>query len=220
MKVLATKALKIILNVGKSNDASRNRQRVEDQQVSLGPAPNEESDSTVISLQVVIADEVMSKVENALEAVQHMWAAAAEQFICEATLSTEGGVCSVVYDAMEHVILDQMRTAVFGKRINNHVDKHFQAGNSIEAYCRKWLPNYKLLAPITSLVQTEIMDAITNRGRVYVFRYTSIANGGKKDAAGVAEPILGHGEPARGVPEALVRRAVKVISLAEPETVF
>lgn len=39
----------------------------------------------------------------------------------------------MVHDAMEHIILDHTRTAVFGEAIYKHVDNYFEAGKAVKS---------------------------------------------------------------------------------------
>lgn len=50
-----------------------------------------------------------------------------------ATFSAKGGIGPVVYDAVDRVILDQIRTAVLGEMINKHVDQYFVPSKAAQA---------------------------------------------------------------------------------------
>lgn len=47
---------------------------------------------------------------------------AVEKIFRAATFSAQEGNCTVVYEALEHVILDQIRTPVLGETNDKHLD--------------------------------------------------------------------------------------------------
>lgn len=99
-------AWETILNAGKGDDANRVRTGVEDKQVEPGPALEDDDHLIATALQEVIANEVKSQVTNALGTIADMVEESVEQRLCAATLSAQMGICSVLYDAVEHGILD------------------------------------------------------------------------------------------------------------------
>lgn len=77
---------------------------------------------------------------------------AVKQLFHVATLSVQGEIRTVVYDAVEHIILDQIGMAVLGEKTNKPVDDYFQA-EAEERLGKRLLPNEEFIAPIASFVQ-------------------------------------------------------------------
>lgn len=107
----------------------------------------------------MIGDDARSQVANALVTFLDMVSAAVENRFRAVTLSAQGGIRTMVYDAVEHVILDHIRKAVLDERINQSVEQYFEAGKASEALGNRLLPNEEFLFPIASFVQTQSMDA-------------------------------------------------------------
>lgn len=72
-------------------------------------------------LQEVIADEVSSQAANALVAIPDMMEDDAEQIFPAAIHNAQEGISSVMYDALEHVIHDQMSMAGLVQTTDKHV---------------------------------------------------------------------------------------------------
>lgn len=69
-----------------------------------------------------------------------------------ATINVQGGVGMVIYDSLEHVVPDQIWTAVYSKTNDKHVDKYFEDGKAAEELSKRLLRKDKSLAVIASLV--------------------------------------------------------------------
>lgn len=96
-----------------------------------GSAPEGDDNSIATSLQEAIADEAKSQVAEVLEIVPDIMKEAVNLLFRAATLSAQERVCTVVYHAVEHVFLDQIRTAVLGETINKPPDQYFKAGKPL-----------------------------------------------------------------------------------------
>lgn len=108
-KATSTSPWETILIASNSNEANRDCQRVQEQQVEPELAPEEDDDLIATVLQEVIANEVRSQVTNALATMLHMMEKTVEQFFLSATLGARGGILIVVYDAVEQITIDQIR---------------------------------------------------------------------------------------------------------------
>lgn len=117
----------------------------------------------------MIADEVKCQVASALATIPDKRKEAVQQLFRSATPSAQRGIRTVVYDAVENVMLDLVGTAVLGETINNHVDQIFETGKVVAAIGKKFLCKDELLAPIASLVQTQNMDAIKDQRGLDIF---------------------------------------------------
>lgn len=95
-----------------------------------------------------------------------------------------------MYDAVKHVGLDQVRTAVVGDTINKRVVQYVEANKPAETLAKRLLCNDDIPAPIASLVQMHTMHAISTHREVDVFRSTSMATNAKEDAAVAADAEL------------------------------
>lgn len=71
------------------------------------------------ALHDVITDEAGYQVENKLTAIQNKVEAAFEQLFGVIALSARYGVGTVVYNAVEHVLLDQIRTPYLERGLRN-----------------------------------------------------------------------------------------------------
>lgn len=142
---MTTTAWEAILNAGKSSDANRGRQRAEESLVEPGAAPEHDEDLTENVLQEKIADDFKSHVANVLATIPDMVAEAVEQLFWASTPSAQGGIRTVMYDAVEDVILDQIRMDVLGQTITKHTDQYFEAGKDNEALGKMLLRNNAFL---------------------------------------------------------------------------
>lgn len=70
---------------------------------------------------------------------------AVEQLFRAATLYAQGGICTEVYDAVEHLICDQIRTTWLDKTLDKHVEKHIESGKYDEALERRLLRSDEFL---------------------------------------------------------------------------
>lgn len=61
-----------------------------------------------------------------------------------------------MYYTVDHVVLDQIRTAVLGKAIKKHTDQLLEAGKAPEPLGKRLLRNDELFAPIASFIQTRL----------------------------------------------------------------
>lgn len=93
-----------------------------------GPAPEYDDDSIASLQQDVKDDNVKLRIANALEKILGMVEETDGQLLHASIHSAQGGTRTVVYDAVEHVILDQIRKAVLVETINIHIDQYFEAG--------------------------------------------------------------------------------------------
>lgn len=95
-----------------------------------------------------------------------------------------------MYKAMEHVILDQIHTAVLGKDIGQHMDGYLERATGVEAL--RNIINHKkdLLAQPASFVQTKMTVALSVQHKVRTLRTTSMANSANMDAPRAAEAGL------------------------------
>lgn len=69
-----------------------------------GPSQKDDDDSIAPVLQEVIANEVKARVPNAVKTVSYIGEPAVEPIFCAPTHGARGGIGTVVYDAVEHVI--------------------------------------------------------------------------------------------------------------------
>lgn len=107
-----------------------------------------------------------------------------------ATLCGQGGICIVVYKAVEHVIIEQIRMEVFGETNNQHVDECLKANIAAKALGKTLPCNDKFLTTIEPFVQTQRIEAITNQRRVDILRSKSMGTNATMNAAEEAEAIL------------------------------
>lgn len=61
----------------------------------------------------------------------------------------------MLYDAIVHVVHDQVRAYALGEKITRHIDQHFEAGKASEAVGQTLLYNDDFPSPIASFVQTQ-----------------------------------------------------------------
>lgn len=125
--------METVLNGDSNNRTSRYREGAEETKLEPGAAPDDDDDLIITSLQEVIVDEARSLVTNMLAAVPHMGKEAVEQLFLGDTHSAQGGICTMTYDTVEHVILDQNRTVLFGNTMTKHADQYFEAGKAAKA---------------------------------------------------------------------------------------
>lgn len=221
MEATWTTAWETILNAGKSDDTNRDCHGVGEQQVESGPAPEDGDDSIATALQEVIPDEVKSQVKNAMVEVLVMVEGAVEHLFQASTPSAQGGICTMMYGALENVILHKIRMAGIGGKIYKHVDKYFEASKATKELGKGFLRNEEFLAPKESFVQTRAVEAIADQCWVNVFRNTSMTTSANMDAAVAAVAYLVEREHRLiRAPRALVRSAVKVVSHGEPTTIL
>lgn len=120
------------------------------------------------ALQDVIANEVKSQVSHVL-ATSPDKAEAVEKLFRAVTLNDQGETGVVGYDAVKHVSLDQIRTAVIVETTDTHVDQYFETDKAVEALGKKLLHNDEFLAPITSFVKRRLqMQSTTSTGLTYL----------------------------------------------------
>lgn len=134
---------------------------------------------------------------------------AVEPLFCASTLSAQGGVRTIVYDAVEHVITDQIKTVLLGDTINNHVAKFFEAGKTSKGLGKGLLCYDKFLAPKLSIVQTQTMEAITDQQSLDVLGSMSMAVSAKKDVDVAAEHSLAHNALPRTSSESSIEESCK-----------
>lgn len=87
-----------------------------------------------------------------------------------ATVSGQGGIRTVANDPVEQVTPDQIRTAMLGEPINEHVDQYFKAVKATDVLCNRLLCNDERLTSIASFVQTQSMDVINDQQKLEIFR--------------------------------------------------
>lgn len=109
MEALSTNKWEAILNAVKRDNASGDCQGVEDEQMERRSASQEKEDFVEATLQKVIADQVMQQIESALKAIPKLVEEAVDQLFRAATLSVQGENKTMVYYAMKHAILEQIR---------------------------------------------------------------------------------------------------------------
>lgn len=97
----------------------------------------------------------------------------------------------MLYNALDHEIIDQTRTAMLGEMIEKHVDKYFEAGNAIKAFGSNLVPSDKLLGLIASSGPNETMTAPADRPGIREFRSLSVETGAKKQGAMAADDSIG-----------------------------
>lgn len=90
---------------------------------------------------------------------------------------------------MEHVILDQIRTAVLKEGINKHVDKYFQSSKAAEALRKRKPRNNDLFAPIASFVGVKKLNGTMDQHKVRIIGSTSMAKDVTRDTAIAAEAL-------------------------------
>lgn len=93
----------------------------------------------------------------------------------------------MVYEAVGHVVLDQIWMDTLGETIEMHVDKYFHLAKVAKAFGRRLLCNDGLFSQIASFVEIKIIDAITDQYIVGVIESTSIASCANKDEPVPAE---------------------------------
>lgn len=69
------------------------------------PAPEDTNSSIAIVLQQIVTKNVREQVENALTGILELVEEEVEQLLGAATLNAQCGIHTVVYDAVEHVLL-------------------------------------------------------------------------------------------------------------------
>lgn len=75
----------------------------------------------------------------------------------------------MMYNVVKHVILDKIKPSVLFKTIYKPIDQCHEDSKANEALCQRWPSNDVLLASIRSFLQTQIMDAITEKRRDDIF---------------------------------------------------
>lgn len=80
-----------------------------------GPSPEDRDDWMATALQELIADEVKSRVVKCVSLNPGQGEKAVEQLFCAASISDQGGTRTMGYNTVEHVIFDQIRTALLGE---------------------------------------------------------------------------------------------------------
>lgn len=129
----STNAWETMRNAGERYDLNCNCEEIEEQQVEVEAVSEEAKDPIQTLLQATIAEEAKQEVKNALPAIPELVEEAIDQLFRTSILSAQGGICTVVYDAVENVNSDQIWTTVFGDRMDQHVDKYFNADKAAEA---------------------------------------------------------------------------------------
>lgn len=126
--------LETILNSGEHDDVSYDYDmvEVEEQQVEPKTTPDEAEDSISNVVLDVVADNGKQQVENSLVATLKLPEEAFEQLFCAASLKAHGVDLAMVYDAVEHVILDATQMVRRGETIDKHLDKYFEANKATE----------------------------------------------------------------------------------------
>lgn len=188
----STSALEAILNAGKSDESKSDRQWDEEQHVEPGPAPENADDTITTALPKVITNEIKSQVANLLATVLVIGEEAVEQIYRIGTLSARERIRNLVYDVVDLVILDQIRTFEVIQTINKQVNKYSKVCEAAEALCNRMPHNDDFPAQIASMVYTKAMVTVTEQRRLDVFRSVSIANGAKLEAALAPEASLLH----------------------------
>lgn len=121
------------------------------------------------------------------------WLEAVEQLFRAVTLSAQWRIRTVLYDAMKHVIFDQIETAVLGEIVEKHVDKQFEAGKASEAFAKMLLCNDEFPTQIASFAHEKIMDAISGQSQVGQTEYRSLETSANKHEVVPAEDSFGQG---------------------------
>lgn len=67
-----------------------------------------------------------------------------------------------MYEAGEHVVVDNIRRAVLEETTKKHVDQLFEAGKAAEELGKRWHRTNPLLTTISLFVQMQAMDEITD----------------------------------------------------------
>lgn len=83
-------------------------------------------------IQEVFADELNQQVENALASVLEIVADVVQQLFRTSNLNEQGGIRTAVYHAVKHVTLNLIQTAVFGEKVDKHVDKYLEGRKAAE----------------------------------------------------------------------------------------
>lgn len=124
-----------------------------------------------------------------------------EQLFSAVSLSVQGGVLTAVYNAIDHVVHGQIRTAVVSDKINRHVAQFLESGRADKALGERFLRTDEFLAPIDPFVQAHTIASITDQRCVKVFGFSSMATSAKNDTAVAADANLLHKETARKSPK-------------------
>lgn len=115
---------------------------------------------------------------------------------------------NMVYEALGHFILDNIRTTMVGKTSDDHINKYFEAVQSTKAPVNIFLNNGKFLTSISSFVQLWTIDEIADYHRVSVIRNTSMSTFANKDSDTASEANFGQEALARRGTKAPARRAL------------
>lgn len=86
---------------------------------------------------------------------------AVEQLFCAATLTAQGEIRDVVYDAAREVTLKHIRTSMLGELIKKHVDHYLEAGKAALALGERLAAQRAFHALIASFVQMQTIYKIT-----------------------------------------------------------
>lgn len=91
----------------------------------------QKADSRIpILLNEVVADEVKKQVEWVMAGILEPFGEPAEQVFPARTLNERGGVCTIVWIVVEHVLPVHIQAALIRQAIENQADKSFEAGKS------------------------------------------------------------------------------------------
>lgn len=112
-----------------------------------------------------------------------------ERLFRATTIGVQRRIGTVVYGVVDHVVIDQIGTTIFGKTIDQHFDHCFKAYKAAEVFGKRLIRNHELLTQLASFVQTKTIDIIANQGGVYVFGSKARAASAKKDVEVTAEKV-------------------------------
>lgn len=125
--------------------------------------------------QEVLAQEVNHLIKIALTSIWDIVGVALESLLRTVTLSAPWGVFIIVYNALEHLVLDQVRTSALGDKIDKYVNSFSEACKVANALGMSLLLNDNLIAQNALYVQAKTQEVIANRTRVAHLQTTSMA---------------------------------------------
>lgn len=100
----------------------------------------------------MIANEIMSRNDKELD------------LACQsATLSSQGRICTVVYDVFEQVLLDLIRQNVLGEKIDKRISNNLEVGISAKTISNKLLANHAFMTPVAAFVQRKATESVANQ---------------------------------------------------------
>lgn len=102
------------------------------------------------------------------------------------------GTCTLVYNASEHVIHDQIRTTMLRRKNDKQVGKTFRAYKAAEVFVKILVRSDEFLAPIASFIRMRTLATVVNQSKDDVFKITFMGARAKKAQKGcTSQPCAG-----------------------------